>query len=338
MNTSASPHAQTSALTSLSTCWRTRKHKGIHSLVEETHELGFRAIELSHGLPVSWLPETKKLVQQGELVVSGVHNFCPAPVEVTIDAPDIYEITHYRAFVRQRAMNQTKKTLAFAAEVGAQYCVFHAGSVPMKKSTDELEKLALSGQLHNRKYVQKKLQMVRQRERLGKQLYDRVRSSLETIATWAEEFGVPVGIESRSHFEQFPTTLEMRQLMADFAENPWIGYWHDFGHVQRQHNLGLVNHQQWLEEMSPFLLGGHLHDVAWPKKDHRVPLTADMNYDQLMPLFPKNRWLVWELSPSCSKSDLQLSTQAWQLKYTNMRRETNTEDKAFTAFFPSTTA
>ena len=29
----------------------------------------------------------------------------------------------------------------------------------------------------------------------------------------------------------------VNQLMQEFGENPFIGYWHDFGHIQRKHNL-----------------------------------------------------------------------------------------------------
>lgn len=316
-------------LTSLSTCWRSAKHGGPISLIEETRALGFDAIELSHGLPQSWIGNLQRLAATGEIRISGVHNFCPAPVEVSIDAPDIYEITDYRGAVRQRAINQTRKTLEYAASVGADYCVFHAGSVPMARSTDELEALTRAGDLNSREFVRLKHRMILQREKLGRQLYPRVRQALERIAAWAEEFGVPVGIESRSHYEQFPTIEEMRRLQADFATNPWIGYWHDFGHVQRQANLSLLDHAQWLEEMSPFLLGGHLHDVEWPARDHRAPLTGGIDYATLVAHFPRRRWLVWELSPSVSRAELELSRRAWQLRFETLRRAPTPGDKPF---------
>lgn len=307
-------------LTALSSCWRSAKHQGPVSLVTEAREFGFEAIELSHGLPQSWIVQLQAMAARGEVRISGVHNFCPAPVEVSIDAPDIYEITDYRPAIRQRAINQTRKTLEYAASVGADYCVFHAGSVPMEKVTERLEELTRAGSLNSREFVRLKHQMILRREALGAQLAPRVHATLEKLAGWAAEFGVPIGVESRSHFEQFPIVSEMRQLMADFQDNPWIGYWHDFGHVQRQANLALLDHGQWLEEMSPYLLGGHLHDVEWPARDHRAPLTGGIDYAALIPHFPRQRWLVWELSPSVNRQELALSRQAWDLRFEELRR------------------
>ena len=66
---------------------------------------------------------------------------------------------------------------------------------------------------------------------------------LEKIAARAEEVGVLVAVESRSAFEDMPNEDEMVMLMEEFKDNPWVGYWHDFGHVQRKHNLGLLDHE-----------------------------------------------------------------------------------------------
>jgi len=91
----------------------------------------------------------------------------------------------------------------------------------------------------------------------------------------------------------------MLLLLAEFQDSPWIGAWHDFGHVQRKANLGLLDHAQHLQAISPRLLGCHVHDVQWPAKDHRVPLsTGGVDFDSAAVLGAKEPALVWELSPS----------------------------------------
>ena len=50
---------------------------------------------------------------------------------------------------------------------------------------------------------------------------------------------MPVAVESRSSYEQVPSEREMLRILDDFPA-PWVGYWHDFGHVQLKANLGLL--------------------------------------------------------------------------------------------------
>ena len=138
---------------------------------------------------------------------------------------------------------------------------------------------------------------------------------MEVVAKKAAECGVVVGIESRSAYEDIPSEDEMILLMEEFSSSPWVGYWHDFGHVQRKHNLGLLNHEQWLNRISPHLVGCHLHDVHWPARDHRVPLTGLIDYDKLMPYVGKDKPIVWELSPSCKKSDIKKALPEWVSRY-----------------------
>ena len=71
-----------------STCWNSSRHDDGEEMIDEILELGFDTIEISHGLSVSLLPGIKKAYQAGKFKVSGLHNFCPSPVEVLIDAPD----------------------------------------------------------------------------------------------------------------------------------------------------------------------------------------------------------------------------------------------------------
>ncbi|MBO5683546.1 MAG: hypothetical protein J6R92_01230 [Akkermansia sp.] len=86
-----------------STCWNSRRHKDGGAMCDEIRELGFEYIEASHGLSLDMLPGIIKAVDSGRIKVAGVHNFCPAPMEVPGDAPDAYTFTSHRPETRARA-------------------------------------------------------------------------------------------------------------------------------------------------------------------------------------------------------------------------------------------
>lgn len=297
-----------------STCWNSHRHSEGEAMVDEITGMGFDTIEISHGLKVSLLPGLQKAFKEGRMKVCGLHNFCPSPVELLIDAPDAYEFTSHRALERARALKLTLRTLEFAAEFKARYVVLHMGSVAMGKPMKKLQELAAAGKLNSREFVKRKLAMVKKREALGGICLKRAKEALKEIAVAAEKAGVPVAVESRSHYEQVPTEREMVGLLTEF-DSPWVGYWHDFGHVQLKANLGLLDHEEWLHQVAPRMLGCHFHDVIWPDQDHRVPFQGTVEYDRLLPLVRKDLPIVWELGPRRKKEDIRMAREVWLEKY-----------------------
>lgn len=285
-------------------------------MVDEILAMGFDTIEISHGLKVSLLPGLQNAFRAGRIRVSGLHNFCPSPVELMIDAPDAYEFTSHRPHERERAMALTLRTLEFAAQFQARYVVLHMGSVPVGEFTPRMEALVEEGRWNSRECIDLKLRLVERRRKLAPLYLQRAREALGVIAEKAAEEGVPVAVESRSHYEQMPNEDEMLLLMEEFADNPWVGYWHDFGHVQRKHNLGLLDHAEWLEKMRPYWMGCHLHDVEWPHRDHRVPLTAGgVDFDRLMPRVPPGHPVVWEISSRRRKATIVEALPEWKRRH-----------------------
>ena len=300
-----------------STCWNNSRHHDGEAMIDEIVDLGFRNIELSHGMTIAKLPGIRKAYAAGKFTCSGVHNYFPSPVEVMIDAPDAYEFTSHRSFDRQRAMDMTFKTLEIAAEFQAGYLVLHMGSVPMnhRKWTKRLTGIVETKNRNDPDYATEKIAFIKKREKIAPLYYHRAIEALGKIAEKAEELGVKLAVESRSRFEDMPTEREMILLQEHFAETPWVGYWHDFGHVQLKHNLGLLDHSEWLRRISPRLIGGHLHDVQWPARDHRTPFTGTLDYQELLPFFPADCPLVWELSPTQKAADIRDALKVWQHRF-----------------------
>jgi len=300
-----------------STCWNNGRHSDGEKMIEEIIELGFSRIELSHGMTIAKLPGIQKAFQRGIFECAGVHNYFPAPVEVLIDAPDAYEFTSHRPYERQRALDLTLRTLEVAAQFKAGYLVLHMGSAPMnpQKFTKALTAGVSEGHQHHPDYIKAKLAFIKKREKLGPLYYDRAVAALAKIADRAGELGIKLAIESRSRFEDMPTEREMLALQDHFADHPWIGYWHDFGHVQLKHNLGLLDHHEWLEKISHRIIGGHVHDVEWPARDHRVPFSGTLEYATLLDYFPLGCPLIWELSPTRDAAEIRLALQRWKREF-----------------------
>lgn len=285
-------------------------------MCDEIRELGFEAIEASHGLSLSMMPGLIRAVEEKRIRVEGVHNFCPAPIDVPGDAPDAYQFTSHRPEIRERAMRLSMETLQVAHRLGARYVVLHMGSVHLFRSfkgTRELERMARHGWLGTPEYAQYKGELVRRRIKLSPIYYERAREALHTLAEKAREYHLVLGVEGRSHLEQVPGELEMPRLMEEFADNPHVRYWHDFGHIQRKHNLLLLDHEQYLNQLHPWLYGAHINDVQWPARDHRAPLTGDcMDMPRLLTrFFHQGMPLTWELSRSVSREQIIEAKIRW---------------------------
>lgn len=301
---------------SLSTCWNSHRLHDGESIVQEALDLGFEYIEVSHGLKITHLPGILDRVKKGEIKVSSVHNFCPSPVEVLLDAPDAYEFTAMRVSERERALVLTEKTIETTARLGADRVVVHLGSVGMKSYTEQLENLVKKGQIYTRGYTKTKLKFISHRAKLAQIFLDRARTALDILLPMCEEYRISLGIETRSHFEQVPSENEMLQLMEHYHDCPWIGFWHDFGHVQRKANLGLLDHEEFLSLIAPRLIGCHIHDVTWPAKDHRVPFTGGcVEFDNLIPMLPEGIPHVWELSPGQRRSVVAEHLPQWHRRF-----------------------
>ncbi|MBQ4614273.1 MAG: TIM barrel protein [Akkermansia sp.] len=301
-----------------STCWNSHRHTDGGTMCDEIRELGFDTIEVSHGLPLSMLPGVIKAVDAGRIRVAGVHNFCPAPIEVKGDVPDAYRFTSHREGDRERAMRLTEETLMTAERLGARYVVLHMGSVELCRghdSTRELERMARHGLISTREYARRKGDIVRRRARLAPLYFERARVALHRLAEKAEKRGLVLGVEGRSHLEQMPGEEEMLRLMQEFDTVPSVRYWHDFGHIQRKHNLLLLNHEQYLRRLQPWLYGAHVNDVAWPARDHREPFYhrgGDVDFERLLPqFFTQDMPLSWELSRSVPAERIRTSLERW---------------------------
>ena len=299
---------------SISTCWNSWRHQDGRSIIEEILQIGFDAVELSHGIRSSQFEGILQIREKRKFKVSSVHNFMPMPVEVQTDSPDCYEFTSDRASDRERALKLTLATIDWAAKLEAPFVVVHTGRIRSLDLSGSLQKMVQAGQLHSREYVRKKLAAVQAREKVAEAYNARVLDMLSEAVEHAGKRGVKLGIENREHYEAVPSERDFPNFLQRLA-SPNVGYWHDFGHAQIKENLGLIDHRQHLETMAPSLLGCHIHDTRWPFRDHCPPFTGDTLFEELVPLLPKKCAMVLEMSPRTEAADIVKAAESWKKRF-----------------------
>lgn len=261
----------------LSTHWNASRHARGETLIEEILGLGFTRVELGYDLRMELVPGVKALVAQGAVKVDSLHNSCPVPLGAARGHPEIYTLGSTDARERAQAVHHTGQTLRFAAELGAKVVVTHAGNVDMPRLSPELFDLAIAGQNYTPRYEKIKLKLIEQREKRAPRQLDYLSQGLEQLMPVLEETKVLLAIENLPTWEAIPTELEFEALFRRFGDRN-IRYWHDLGHGQIRQNLGFINHERWLERLSPFLAGMHVHDVAPPATDHVMPPRGQIDF------------------------------------------------------------
>ena len=75
------------------------------------------------------VPGILKAVEEGVVKVGSIHNFCPLPMGVSQAAPNFFQPSSPDSREREQWLRQTKRSIDFAAQVGASRLVCHLGSV-----------------------------------------------------------------------------------------------------------------------------------------------------------------------------------------------------------------
>jgi sugar phosphate isomerase/epimerase len=295
---------------SISTCWNSARHTDGEAMCQELLDLGFDRVELGHGIRLSLMDGAVKMFNAGKVQFSSLHNFCPLPIEITRASPDCYKFSSPDERERQRALKHTFQTIDFAERLHAPFVVLHLGRTPIDDYTDKLIRMAEVGLHNSRGFVKEKLECVRKRESKAAPFLQRSIDALKRIADYAESKGIKLGVESRHSFEEIPNERELLDVLDEF-QVPHVGYWHDFGHVQVKHNLGFLDHVEWMEQVAPRLIGCHLHDTAWPGRDHMAPFTGDVEYAKLIPLLPRDTLFVFEMSPRRTVEEITVARDKW---------------------------
>lgn len=281
-------------------------------MIEEVLGLGFKRIELSHGIRISLVPGILKAVEEGIIEVSSVHNFCPLPNMVQHAAPNLYQPSSSDSRERDLWHRYSLQTLDFAVKVGAPRVVMHSGSVhfffrsPEARLERWIEKAGLEAhQLREHETFRKRCdRTVKRISRSAPPWLERIHESYKRLIPEVRDRGLRLGVENREGLEELPIEADFETFLDALGEDSPVGYWHDCGHAQLKHQFGLIDHAEHLEKLSPRLLGFHLHDVSEAGKDHQTPGTGVIDFKMIAQFVRPEHSLILELSPSLSSDQV----------------------------------
>ncbi len=281
-------------------------------MMKEMADLGFEYVELSHGIRITLVPGILRAVEEGVVKVASCHNFCPLPTGITKAAPNVYMPSTIDARERDQWLRQSKRTIDFAAQVGAKKVVMHLGAVeffwfnPARKVTEYIA--AHEGEDLSKDERYKKLlaqSLVKLRNRMGP-YWENTKKGLVELLPYAEQKGVKLGFENRERFEELPLDEDHPLLVEVMAKPNACGYWHDCGHAQIKQEMGLLNHEEHLRKNAANLIGWHLHDVA-EGDDHQPIGKGTIDFEMVSSFWRPEHTLIIELSPRLTPEEVLFS-------------------------------
>ncbi|MFN8585390.1 MAG: sugar phosphate isomerase/epimerase [Dehalococcoidia bacterium] len=278
-------------LPALSTMWamQPRFQHDLHAFLERAAELGYGGVEINHSMDAQM---AGAILASGVLPVTSVH--APAPLERHATAGWNRELNLASTDETERALavQYTTRTIDLAAEAGARFVVVHLGGIAARILPGErrLRELWPRRDLAREEWDARLDEAVRERAGLIEPYLGPARRSFDELVEYAGPRGVAIGLECRLHYHEIPSPTEVAELIAPYPASV-AGYWHDVGHAEVQHRLGLVDRSAWFDLLGERLLGTHLHDVRG-LVDHRAPGAGDVDY----------AWLAARVAPSAART------------------------------------
>lgn len=284
----------------LSTNWNNRRLETGEAIVDEALGLGFGALELGFHTTQVQVQGFKSRLD--EMPVGSVHAFCPVPLSAPWGYPELYLLADFDENARALARVHVKKNVAFAAEMGADAVVLHAGRVPCRT-------------LFRRNRPKK-------RARLGRRLVEIFKRELELLQPALEQNKVTLCLENLPYLEGFPDETEIRDLVGDRVRS-----WLDTGHAYvRQVNGWVADASDEAQLTSPCTtvrlsglsigspFGLHINDSCGGD-DHLPPGEGQIDFAALEPTARAARHLVLEphsdVTPEALKRGLDFLRTAW---------------------------
>ena len=303
---------------SLSTMWNYRKAQGGRELIEQLKALGFSAVELNYQVKAEWLGEIEPMVRAGEIRVSSVHNVFPKTYDARFDT-DSALLGYADESLRRAAVELSKRSIDWAARLGAKAVVFHPTEVPLAPSEfdEPLKKLVAARQTHTEAYQSLRARMLAARQ--SAPYVSRMLASIEELCGYVVKNGLDVGLgmENRSMCHQVPIFSEFDAIVARFPDAP-VGIWLDTGHGIMMQELGLQR-LPLSEAARARILGMHIHDAA-DGMDHYAPYSLPGNVlDAYLPLIAHSPIRVLELSGRLSADEIRAGTARFLARYNELQ-------------------
>jgi sugar phosphate isomerase/epimerase len=278
---------------SLSTMWAQQaRFDDIEAFRHAAAGFGYTAIEVSHSTDG---PRLDRLMKDGPVPLSSLHAPTPrmklAGGQWNSDA----NLADVDEAARRVAIEHTKRTIDYARRAGLKYVVIHLGGVgaTMTAAERKLRRVFDSGVRDGEEVETLREECRRHRAEGAGAHLEAARRSLRELAEHAERHDIALGLENRYHYHEIPSPQDALDLLSDYP-NEVAGYWHDVGHAEVQHRLGLIDRHSWFPRLTPRTIGTHLHDVDGIG-DHRAPGNGDVDWRYIAAGLPRMALRVFEI-------------------------------------------
>jgi len=264
----------------------------LREFARAARSLGYDALEVNYVVPREGV---EALMEDGALPIASFH--APSPRVKHGDGrwSESFDLASTDEAERRQAVAYNAATLEWAARAGACCVVLHLGAVgsQMMEPERRLRRLFDSGVRQGEEVESLREELRRQRREQQSPYLEAARRSLADLAAEASRRGVALGLENRYHYHEIPQAEEALELLAPYPPE-LVGFWHDVGHAEVLHRLGLADRERWLRELGPRAIGCHLHDVVG-LGDHRAPGRGDVQWEYIARGLPSTALRVFEI-------------------------------------------
>ena len=293
----------------LSTNWCNQRLSSGEEIADLAGEIGFNALEL--GFRTSHEQVAGFKARLDSMPVESVHAFCPVPISAPHGHPELYTLASPDPEARALARIHVANTVRFAADIGAQTVVLHAGRVGLARLFRPLDSRRLQECLKKAgndvgaaPYAKALAAARRLRAERGKQLMPAFITEIERLLPLLQEKNVILAFENLPYLEGFPDETESAEIRARFSGAP-VRAWFDTGHdrVRQCH--------QWNDEQSRAALsvndfaGIHINDVVDRSDNHLPPGEGKVDFAALAPMAASVRHRVFEPAPDVARENLE---------------------------------
>jgi sugar phosphate isomerase/epimerase len=279
----------------VSSHWIAYRHVDGNAMADEINEAGFDTVELGYDTPPQWVPGIQQAVTEKRIRCRSLHNFCPVPEGIAKGHPESFSLSALQSGERQSAVYHTRQTIAFAATIGAETVVSHAGNIAMRPFTPRLVKH------YNHKdtprYDRLRAKAALTRRPLSQPHMHALCLSIEELLPDLESRRIKLAFENLPSLEAIPSLDEQAFLFQRFP-SPHLCYWHDFGHAQILQNLQIAPHFTRLQRFQSRTAGMHIHDTTATEDAHTMPpLAGGIHWEATQKLIHPSWCLVLEPAP-----------------------------------------
>lgn len=288
---------------SLSTNWCNRRIEDGRAIADKALELGFGELELGFHTTLRQVEGFKARLDQ--IPVGSVHAFCPVPLSAPQGYPELYQLASLDAESRKMAVLQVTRNIEFAADIGADTVVLHAGRVAFDRIFDRIDSGSLrqvrsdnEGGVKSAAYEKILRRATERRWKRGMKTLDVFRKTLSELVPLLTKKGVTLALENLPYFEGFPAEWELPKIISEFGSSGVKG-WFDTGHdrVREMYRWrGEVKVADQAEYARLFFAGMHLNDVEDFNDDHFAPGDGKVDFAALKDFAANVRHVVFEPS------------------------------------------